>query len=93
MRDFLGFFPKDRDGLYIFYEVYTFDNLFRLLLKNGLDHEGALSFILSNSSLSTLVFQERIYNKIYKELSAQDVLPADLTACKAQLIYNLMSSE
>jgi serine/threonine protein kinase len=88
--DFLDKFPKDRDGLYIVYELYTFDNLFRLLLKNNFDHEEALYFIFSNCSLSAYVFQERIHNKGYKKLSAMDVLPAELAACRAQLIYDLM---
>lgn len=87
---FLKKFPKERNGLYIVYELYTFDNLFRLLLKNRLGYEEALSFILCNCSLSALVFQERIHNKRYKKLSDKDALPADLAACKARLIYDLM---
>lgn len=86
--DFLKRFPKDHSGLYIVYELYTFDNLFRLLLKNGFDHEEALCFILCNCSLSALVFQERIHNVGYKKLSARDVLPPDLATHKAQLIYD-----
>lgn len=85
-------FPKDCNGLYIVYELYTFDNLFRLLLKNSFDHEDALSFILSNCSLSTLVFQERVHNKKYEKLLTKDVLPVDLSVCKAQLIYDLIYS-
>jgi hypothetical protein len=94
MEEDLGFlkrFPKERNGMYIVYELYTFDNLFRLLLKNNFDHEEALYFILANCSLSALVFQERIHNKKYRKLSGKDALPADLAACKAQLIYDLMS--
>lgn len=91
--DFLEIFPKESNGLHIVYELYTFDNLFRLLLKNNFDHEEALSFILGNCSLSAVVFQERIHNMEYEKLSAKDVLPADLAACKAQLIYVLMSIE
>jgi len=88
---FLQKFPKERNGLYIVYELYTFDNFFRLLLKNNFDHEEALYFILGNCSLSGLVFQERIHNKRYEKLSAKDALSADLAACKAKLIYDLMS--
>jgi len=91
--DFLKKFPKDRNGLYIVYELYTFDNLFRLLLKNNFDYEEGLCFILGNCSLSALVFQERIHNMGYKKLSAKDALPADLAGYKAQLIYDLMSME
>jgi len=88
--DFLEKFPKDRNGLYIVYELYTFDNFFRLLLKNGFDHEEALLFIVGNCSLSALVFQERIHNKEYKKLLSEKALPADLAACKSRLIYDLI---
>ena len=90
--DFLDKFPKDRNGLYIVYELYTFDNLFRLLLKNSFDHFDALFFILANCSLSALVFQERIHNKKYKKLSPNDALTPSLAVCKAQLIYDLARS-
>ncbi len=84
-------FPKDRSGLYIVYELFTFDNLFRLLLKNGFDHEESMYFVLLHCSMSALVFQERIHNKSYRKLRAEDALSADLAACKAQLIYDLIS--
>jgi len=90
--NFLKWFPKDHNRLYIVYELYTFDNLFRLLLKNGFDHEEALYFILYNCSLSALVFQERIHNNRYKTLLAKDALPPFLAACKAQLIYDLVTT-
>jgi hypothetical protein len=88
---FLEEFPKEGDGLYIVYELYTFDNLFRLLLKSGSDQESSLRFILCNCSLSALVFQERIHNLKYEHISAEDALPAWLAACKAKLIHELMS--
>ncbi|MCJ7458874.1 MAG: hypothetical protein MUP17_07770 [candidate division Zixibacteria bacterium] len=88
---FLRKFPKETSGLYIVYELYTFDNLLRLLLKHGLDHEESLDFIIYNCSLSGIVFQERIFNKKYKKLSAKDALPPDLAAHKARLINDLMS--
>lgn len=91
--NFLRKFPKEKNELYIVYELYTFDNLFRLLLKNSLDHEEALFFILANCSLSAIVFQERIHNMKYKELSSEDALPADVAAYKAQLMYDVMSSK
>lgn len=89
--DFLVRFPKEHNGMYIVYELYTFDNLFRLLLQSNFDHEEALAFVLFNCSLSALVFQERIHNKKYRKLSAKDALPVDLAASKARLIYDLMS--
>ena len=89
--NFLKKFPKERNGLYIVYELYTFDNFFRLLLKNNFDYEEALHFILANCSLSAVVFQERIHNMEYEKLSAKDALHADLASRKARLIYDLMS--
>jgi hypothetical protein len=87
--DFLVKFPKDHNGQYIVYDRFTFDNLFRLLLKNDFEHEEALFFILANCSLSALVFQERIHNNAYKTLSEEDAISPDLAACKAQLIYDM----
>ena len=89
--DFLSLFPKDRDELFIVYELYTFDNLFRLLLKNNFEHEEAFYFILANCSLSALVFQERLHNKKYRKLSAKDALPPEVASEKAQLISCFMS--
>jgi len=91
--EFLEEFPKDSNGLYIVYELFTFDNLFQLLLKEGFDHEEALCFILGNCSLSAVPFQERIHNKRYKRLSAEDALDPYLAAHKARLLYHLMNLE
>lgn len=88
---FLKHFPKDDDGLYIIYELYSFDNFFRLLLKNKLDHEEAMDFMISSCSFSALVFQERIHNKKYLKLSIKDVLPSELAASKAKLIYDILN--
>ena len=87
---FLKKIPKEPSGLFIVYDLFTFDNFFRLLLKTGLDHEEALNFILSRSSLSALVFQERIHNNRYKRLSAKEALPAECAFSKAQLIQDLL---
>ena len=88
--DFLENFPRNRSGLYIVYEVYTFDNLFRLLLQSDYSHEEALDFILVDCSLSAVVFQERIHNYMYENLVAEDALCAEQAACRAQMIYSLM---
>jgi hypothetical protein len=87
--DFLEKIPKTPNGLFIVYELFTFDNFFRLLLENGLDHEEALNLILSWTSLSALVFQERIHNENYKNLSQEGALPYECAFSKAQLIYDL----
>ncbi|PIR41862.1 MAG: hypothetical protein COV30_01580 [Candidatus Yanofskybacteria bacterium CG10_big_fil_rev_8_21_14_0_10_37_15] len=88
---FLEHFPKDDNGLYIIYELYSFDNFFRLLLKNKLDHEEAMDFMVSDCSFSALVFQERIHNKKYLKLSVKDTLPSELAASKAKLIYDTLN--
>ncbi len=87
---FLKKIPKEPSGLFIVYDLFTFENFFRLLLKTGLDHEEALNFILSRSSLSALVFQERIHNNRYRRLSAKEALPAECAFSKAQLIQDLL---
>ena len=71
-------FKKNNAGMYEIFDRFSFDNLFRLLLKHDFDHEEALNFILCNCSLSALVFQERIYNKYYLKLSTQDTMSDDL---------------
>lgn len=87
---FLKKFPKDNNGLYIVYDLYTFDNLFRLLLASSFDHEDALSFILANCSLSGWLFQERIHNMGYENLSAADALPPEEAAHKARFISDML---
>ena len=88
--EFLEAFPKDHNGLHIVYDLYTFDNLFRLLLKADLDREEALSLILAGCALSAVVFQERIHNRRYRSLMAQDAVPVDIAASKARLIHYVM---
>jgi len=87
---FLKYFPKNSEGLYIIYELYSFDNFFRLLLKNGLNHTDALSFVIYNCSLGGYVFQECIYNNSYLKLSAKDALPPESSALKARLIFDIL---
>ena len=87
---FLRYFPKDNNGLYIVYDRFTFDNLFRLLLKNGFDHEEARDYILANCSLSALVFQERLHNNGYRRLSGNDALDPKDAARRAQIISDFL---
>ncbi len=88
--EFLKEFPKNDNDMFIVYDRFTFDSLFRLLLANDFDHEDALYFMLANCSLSALVFQERIHNKKYKKLSAIDILPPDEAARRAKVIFDLI---
>ncbi|HLD27834.1 MAG TPA: hypothetical protein VJB39_03210 [Patescibacteria group bacterium] len=87
---FLKYFPKNSEGLYIVYELYSFDNFFRLLLKHGFDHENALYFIFTNCVLSAVVFQERIHNKAYLKLRGKDALSPRLASIKAMLIFDIL---
>jgi len=88
--EFLKEFPKNEEDMFIVYDRFTFDNLFRLLLKADFDHEDALMFMLANCSMSALVFQERLHNKKYRKLLAEDALLADEAARRAKVIYDMM---
>jgi hypothetical protein len=57
---------------YEVYDRFTFDYLFRNLLKDGYDHEQAKDIIIHNCALSTLVMQERIYNSYYLKISVNE---------------------
>jgi len=87
---YLKYFSKNPEGLYIIYDRYSFDNFFRLILKNGLSHEDSLFFVLCNCSLSALVFQERIHNKYYRRLSPKDALSPELALRRARLIFDIL---
>jgi len=87
---FLKHFPKNSEGLYMLYELYSFDNFFRLLLKHKLNHKDSLYFILCNCSLSGLVFQERIHNNNYLKISAKDALSSKDASVKAKLIFDIL---
>ena len=88
--DFLKEFPKGDNDMFIVYDRFTFDNLFRLLLSNNFDHEDAMMFMIANCSMSALVFQERIHNERYLELSIEDVLPEDEAARRAKVINDFL---
>lgn len=89
MKD-LKYFPKNNEGMYMIYEMYTFDNFFRLLLKQGYNHNEALKLILANCSLSGIVYQEGIFSKKYLKLKAKDVLFPEIASEKAQLIFDIL---
>jgi len=87
---FLKYFPKNSEDMYIVYELYSFDNLFRLLLKHEFEHEDALYFVLANCDLSALVFQERIHNNAYLKLHGKDALSPRLASIKSMLIFDIL---
>ncbi len=85
-------FEKNEEGLYKLYDRFSFDNFFRLLLRNDFEHEEGLDFIFCNCSLSTPVFQERIYNKYYLNLSTEDTMSDDLVALRNQFLFELVAN-
>jgi len=89
----LSGFSKNNEGLYKIYDRFSFDNLFRLLLNNDFDHEEALSFVLNNCSLSALVFQERIYNKRYLNISTEEKISEDLIDLRNQILREILAKE
>lgn len=76
--------------MYMIYEVFSFSNFFRLLLKHGYDHEDALVFMLAHCSFSAYSWQECIDNKFYYKLSAEDALPPKEAARKARFIADML---
>ena len=72
------------------YEMHSFDNFFRLLLKHRFDHKNALYSIFANCALSAVVFQERIHNKAYLKLRGKDALSPRLASIKAMLIFDIL---
>ena len=88
--EFLDEFPKDNEGNYIVYELFTFDNLFRLFLKSGLTHQEVMERLITTCSFSALVFQDRIFNEKYMHLKAEDSLSPEEASRKAKVISDLL---
>ncbi len=70
---------------YEVYDRFTFDYLFRNLLKDGYDHEEAKDIIIHNCALSTLVMQERIYNSYYLKISDDEKISDDLLELRNEI--------
>lgn len=79
-------FAKNEDGAYMLYDRFSFDRFFRILLRKGFDHDEAVGFIMSNCALSALVFQERIHNKDYLEISSDESTSGDLIALRERIL-------
>lgn len=60
------------------YDRFTFDNIFRSLLSNDFSHEEALDTILCNCSLSAIIFQQRIDNNYYEDITVEEDFSQDL---------------
>ena len=75
------------------YDRFRFDKLFRLLLTEGYDAEEALRYILNKCKLSTLVFQERIYNKYYSRISVDETISDDLKKLRQEIFDNIFTNK
>jgi len=73
--DFLPDYVRDNHRVY---DRFTFDYLFRALLKDGYDPHEAKDTILHHCALSALVLQERIHNKYYYKISGDEEISQDL---------------
>jgi hypothetical protein len=60
------------------FDRFTFDHVFRELLRLGFDHEEAKDMILYTCCLSALVLQERVHNGYYLKISENEKLSQDL---------------
>lgn len=69
----------------ICYDRFTFDKIFRFLLKNDFDHEEAKDVIMYNCSLSALVLQERVYNNYFYKMEVDEDISQDLLALKNEM--------
>lgn len=90
--EFLKVFPRDGAGMMRVWELFSFDNLFRLLLKAGMDHEEAMTFMLAECDFSAVPWQERIHNKRYRRLRAEDALPPESAARRMQLLHDMLEA-
>lgn len=75
---------------YEVYDRFTFDYLFKRLLADGYNHEEAKDVILHNCALSTLVMQERIYNKYYLRMSVNDQIAPDLAELREEIANKIL---
>ena len=87
----LSKFDRNSEGMYKLYDRFSFDEFFRWLLINDFEHSEALDFMLCNCSLSTLVYQERIENEYYLNISTEAPIAGDLVALRNQIILEILS--
>jgi len=76
---------------YEVYDRFTFDKVFRFLLSNAYPKEEAKNIILHNCALSALVFQERLYNKYYLNISVEETISDDLIILRNQSLFEIVA--
>ncbi len=75
---------------YNVYDRFTFDYLFKRLLADGYDHDEAKDTILHNCALSALVIQERIHNRYYLKILADQIIAPDLAELKEEIANKIL---
>ncbi len=69
---------------------FTFDEMFKILLRNEYSHEEAKDLLMNNYSLSALVFQEKIENCSYLTIKATDKILPDFLKWGADFLKNFV---
>ncbi len=69
------------------YDRFTFDSIFRKLLKEGYDNEEAKDLMLYTCQFSTLVFQERVDNKYYLKITGEQEMSDDLILLQEEIFF------
>lgn len=87
---FLNYFGKLKNGKIIVYDIYTFNNLFSLLLNKDFTHEDAIDYIFAKCELNAYVFQECIHNWAYLKLKSKKLNPQE-AGRKSKLIEIILS--
>jgi glutamate synthase domain-containing protein 1 len=60
------------------WDRFTFDSVFRYLLRHDYDHEGAMDMMIAFCSFSGITWQERIHNKYYRKINLSERMSPDL---------------
>jgi hypothetical protein len=72
---------------------FSFDKVFKVLLQNGFSHEETKDFIMNNYLLSALVFQERIENLFYMNISCIENISSDLLELRNEIFNKIFLNQ
>lgn len=87
---FLIHFGKTKKGKIIVFDIFTFNNLFSLLLNEKFNHKEALDFILAKCELNAYVFQQCIHNSAYLKLEPTQINYQD--AARRSILHQIALS-
>ena len=85
-----GYLPNYIKENYEVFDRFTFDYLFKRLLADGYDNEEAKDIILHKCALSALVIQERIHNRYYLKISADQIIAPDLAELREEIANKIL---